>query len=207
MSSSDNQQGNGHLFPHGCRITHGKGANVKQPFHDIDLEMHELSPANDKGFRGQLGTIEFTTQYRLPRHIHMSSDKKRLIDERILILNGVALVELAGEYFVVAPGSLVETVGGVPHTFTACPEGVELPDGTVSTGTFTMVYEYEEPTSFYPTRSTKVVTDVSQYEAWEGDLNDIRFPLMSAADVVEKACVIFDKEKRMLNFAENQGNY
>jgi hypothetical protein len=76
----------------------------------------------------------------------------------------------------VAPGSLVETVGGVPHTFTACPKGVRLPDGTVSTGTFTVVYEYEEPTSFLPTALTQVVEKVSKYQPLEGPLEEIRFP-------------------------------
>ena len=141
MSSQDV----GVTFPHGCNIAHGEGTNVKKPFQDIDLTMYELSPSNEKGYKGQLGFIEFTTEYRLPRHIHMSIDKTKLVDERIMILHGVGLVEIAGEYFAVAPGSLVTTVGGVPHTFTACPTGVKLPDGTVSTGTFVMVYEYEEP--------------------------------------------------------------
>ncbi|KAK4631784.1 hypothetical protein CLAFUW4_03068 [Fulvia fulva] len=103
--------------------------------------MSELAPSNDKGYKGQLAFIEFTTEYRLPRHIHMSLDKTKLIDERIMILRGVGLVEMAGEYFAVAPGSLVTTVGGVPHTFTACPAGVKLPDGSVSTGSFLMVYD------------------------------------------------------------------
>lgn len=181
-------------FENGCRITHGSAANIKKPFDDVDLTMHELSPANAKGFKGQLGFIEFNTDYRLPRHIHMSADQTRLVDERIMILNGVGLVELAGEIFVVAPGSLVETVGGVPHTFTACPKGVQLPDGSVSSGRFTMVYEYEEPTRFFPTKSTTVVREAKGYEAWEGDLDEIKFPRMTAAEVVGKAKIVFDKD-------------
>lgn len=81
----------------------------------------------------------------------MDAAQKELVDERILVLNGVGLVELAGKIWAVAPGTLVDAVGGVPHTWTACPAGVQLPNGTVSEGKFTMVYEYEEPTSFYPT--------------------------------------------------------
>lgn len=188
-------------LPSNCRITHGQGANIKKPFQDISLTMYELSPSNTKGFRGQLGYIEFNVEYRLPRHIHMSSDRTRLVDERIMILNGVGLVEIAGDIYAVAPGSLVDTVGGVPHTFTACPAGVKLPDGTVSTGTFTMVYEYEEPTSFFPTKSTKVVTDPSEYDAWDGDLEDIRFPKLTAEQVVEKGKVVFDKQLESLSLA------
>jgi quercetin dioxygenase-like cupin family protein len=185
----------------GCRITHGRAGNIKKPFSDIDLTMHELSPSNPTGFRGQLGFIEFTTDYRLPRHIHMSHDQQRLVDERILILNGVGLVELAGEIFAVAPGSLVTTVGGVPHTFTAAPAGVNLPDGRVSTGTFTMVYEYEEATAFFPTKSTEVVSDVKEYQRFEGPLEEIRFPVMTAEDVVKKAKVVFDTEICSLTLA------
>ncbi|KAI5368386.1 Putative rmlC-like cupin domain superfamily, rmlC-like jelly roll protein [Septoria linicola] len=189
----------GYAFTHGSRITHGNGANIKKPFADINLTMHELSPSNNRGFRGQLGVIEFTTEYRLPRHIHMSADKSRLVDERIIILHGVALLEIAGEYYAVAPGSLVDTVGGVPHTFTACPAGVKLPDGSVSSGKFTMVYEYEEPTSFFPTVSTKVVKIPSEYEAWEGDLDVIKLPKMNAKKVVAKAHVTFNQEKCQLS--------
>lgn len=189
----------GVVFDNGSRITHGQAANIKKPFHDVALTMHELSPSNTKGFKGQLGFIEFNTEYRLPRHIHMSHDSKRLVDERIMILHGVGLVELAGEIYAVAPGSLVTTVGGVPHTFTACPPGVKLPDGSVSTGTFTMVYEYEEPTSFFPTQSTKVVKDAADYEPWEGPLDDIKFPKLTAAQVVERVGMIFNKEVKTLS--------
>ena len=74
----------------------------------------------------------------------MNSDKTKLVDERILVLSGVGAVEIAGKIYVTAPGTLVDAVGGVPHTWSACPAGVRLPDGTVSDGKFTMVYEYEE---------------------------------------------------------------
>ncbi|KAF2159569.1 hypothetical protein M409DRAFT_70894 [Zasmidium cellare ATCC 36951] len=161
----------GVVFDHGSRITHGDAANVKKPFDAVALTMHELSPSTD---------------YRLPRHIHMSIDTTRLVDERIMILHGVGLVEMAGEVFAVAPGSLVTTVGGVPHTFTACPAGVRLPHGIVSTGTFTMVYEYEEPTSFFPTKSTTVVKNAADYEPWEGSLDEIKFPKLTAGEVSRK---------------------
>jgi hypothetical protein len=133
----------GVTFDNGCRITHGHGANIKKPFPEIDLTMHELSPSNSKGFQGQLGFIEFTSELRLPRHIHMDASKKKLVDERILVLNGVGLVEIAGKIWATAPGTLVDAIGGVPHTWSAAPAGVKLPDGSVSTGKFTMVRPYE----------------------------------------------------------------
>ncbi|KAK3071419.1 hypothetical protein LTR53_008661 [Teratosphaeriaceae sp. CCFEE 6253] len=193
----------GVLLDNGCRITHGAAANVKKPFPDLmpGLTMHELSPSNSKGFQGQLGFIQFNTDIRLPRHIHMDAAKSRLVDERIMVLAGVGLVELAGEYYVVAPGSLVDAVGGVPHTWSACPAAVRLPDGTISDGTFTMVYEYEVSTSFFPTVSTSIAQDVSQYQPYEGDLDDIRFPALSAQQVVHMASVVIGNEKAGLQLA------
>lgn len=189
----------GVIFSNGCRVTHGQGANVKKPFPDIDLTMHELSPSNSKGFSGQLGVIEFNPDLRLPRHIHMDASKQKLVDERILVLHGVGLVEIAGKIYAAAPGTLVDIIGGVPHTWTACPAGVKLPDGFVSTGKFTMVYEYEEPTSFFPTTSTELITDASDYKAFEGDtLEQIRFPKLTAQQVVDSAEVIINREVRKL---------
>ncbi|VUC27067.1 unnamed protein product [Clonostachys rosea] len=184
----------GYSFFHGCRITHGKGAVIKKPFTDMDLTMHELTAGSSKGFSGQLGFIEFNTSCRLPRHIHMDLEKRRLADERILVLHGAGMVEIAGEVFVVAPGSLVDAVGGVPHTWTACPAGVQLPDGYVTDGTFTMVYEYEEPTSFFPTASTAPITDASQYKEFTGNLDEIRFPKLTAKEVISKARIVMDQE-------------
>lgn len=57
-----------------------------------------------------------------------------------------------------------------------------------------MVYEYEEPTSFFPTMSTKVVTDPAQYKPWEGSLEEIRFPQMFAEQVVKTAKVVLNKD-------------
>ena len=75
----------------------------------------------------------------------MDASKKKLVDERILVLNGVGLVEIAGKIWATAPGTLVDAIGGVPHTWSAAPAGIKLPDGSVSTGKFTMVrVSYEE---------------------------------------------------------------
>ena len=198
MSSGDV----GVVFSNVCRITHGHGANIKKPFSDIDLTMHELSPGNDKGFQGQMGFIEFISDLRLPRHIHMDASKQKLVDERILVLNGVGLVEIAGKIWATAPGTLVDISGGVPHTWTACPANIALPDGSISSGKFTMVYEYEEPTSFFPTRSTTAITDASQYEPFDGDnFDEIRFPKLTAEKVVERGDIIFDKKQHSLKLA------
>lgn len=192
--SSNPSKDIGVLLDNGCKIIHGQGGNVKEPFPDVpSLTMHELHVGGSAPFSGQLGFIEFNTSIRLPRHIHMDLPKQKLIAERILVLNGVGLVELAGDFFVVAPGSLVEAKGGVPHAWTACPQGVKLPDGTMSKGTFTMVYEYEDVTTFFPTASTSIVAEPAQYQLFEGDYDEIRIPALSAAQVVERASVVIDK--------------
>ncbi|RFU23854.1 hypothetical protein B7463_g12484, partial [Scytalidium lignicola] len=188
------------VLDNGCRISHGS-AHVKRPFPNIDLTMHQLCVASAKSFSGPLGFIEFTTELRLPRHIHMDLERQKLLDERIMVLHGVGIVEFEGKLYAVAPGSLVNIPGGVPHTWTACPIGVKLPGGLVSTGSFTMVYEYEEPTQFFPTASTEVVTDPLAYIPFKGAYSDIFIPKLSAREVVEICSLVFNKEFTKLELA------
>lgn len=178
-----------------CRIVHGSSASVKQPFADLPLTMHELSGGNDIGFRGQLGFIRFTTAIRLPRHVHLSvSDTpehpRALLAERILVLNGSGLVELAGTLHAVAPGSLVEIGPGVPHSWTACPAGITLPDGSVTDGTFLMIYEYAGPTAFSPTAQTAPLATTADYQPFEGDPDAIRIPALAPNGLRDRAVAL-----------------
>lgn len=225
----------GITLPNGSSIVHGRGANIKTPFGDIPVIMHELSPglrpqtqqsehntrSTSRSYAGQLGFIEFTTEYRLPRHVHIappdSTNPKDQVftAERILVLSGVALVELNGEIYVIPPKTLVTIAPGVPHTWTACPAGVRIPgpapealswpggDGneetqqhapepTISTGQFLMVYEYEEPTGFFPTKQTETIAHVEQYERCE-DLESIRIPALSASEVENRCTFVWEK--------------
>ncbi|KIV87797.1 hypothetical protein PV11_03319 [Exophiala sideris] len=186
----------GITLPNGSIITHGEGANIKRPFTDVPVIMHELDPGT-RSFAGQLGFIEFTTEYRLPRHVHIAPpeaavSEQKFTCERIVVLNGVALVELNGEIYVIPPNSLVTIEPGVPHTWTACPAGVTVSDGAeegaqkvVSEGKFLMLYEYEEPTSFFPTKQTHTMKSVQEYERCD-DLESIRIPKLSAGQVYER---------------------
>ena len=180
----------------GCRVTHGAGAGVKQPFATIPLVMHELS-AGGSGFCGQFGFIPFRDDFRLPRHVHLGDDET-LVAERILVLNGVGLAELNGEILVVAPGSLVDIAPGVPHTWTACPPGVRLPNGMVSDGSFLMIYEYAAPTGFFPIVETGTLSAAADYQPFTGDLEAIRFPVMTASDVVARATLVWGLDERTL---------
>ncbi|KAJ9610430.1 hypothetical protein H2200_005207 [Cladophialophora chaetospira] len=192
------------------------------------LEMHELdagvptvqlqssqeqstettSQTLGKAFHGQLGFIGFTTAVRLPRHVHIGSPssegKRSLVTERILVLNGVALVELNGEVYVIPDGALVTIGPGVPHTWTACPAGVLLPDGYRSTGRFLMVYQYAEQTAFFPTDCTETLASAEQYVEYKGDLDAIRFPQLSADEVISKGKLVYGKE--VLVLAKRRGD-
>ncbi len=204
MSKDDASKILGVKLENGTRVTHGSGANVKKPLDGFPVTMHELYTGHDDGdklsFEGQFGFIEFHPDCRLPRHVHMirdeETDKLRMLPERILVLNGVGITELCGEYFVVPAGSLVDIPPGVPHTWNACPAGVKLPDGTVSNGHFTMVYNYSEETSFFATEQTELLSAPEEYIPYKGDLQNIRFPVMSREDVVSRARFVWNKELR-----------
>ncbi len=190
----------GILLPNTCRVTHGTGANIKEPFPDIPLVMHELHAGGDASFRGQFGFIPFTDQLRLPRHVHIDDGtdaaERTLLAERILVLNGVALTELNGEVFLVAPGTLVDIAPGVPHTWTACPPGVRLPDGGTSDGRFLMIYEYSRRTGFFPTDRATPIASAAEYEPYTRDLDAIRFPKLTARQVVDQASFVWDRAVR-----------
>ncbi|KIY04212.1 uncharacterized protein Z520_00905 [Fonsecaea multimorphosa CBS 102226] len=209
----------GVTLPNGCTIVHGQGANIKHPFSDIPVEMHELDPGSRRAFSGQMGFIEFSTDFRLPRHVHIAASSsssssqpvvavQKFIAERIVVLNGVALVELNGEIYVIPPQTLVTIAPGVPHTWTACPPGVSVPVSqgpTMTTGdplqviqsegTFLMLYEYEEPTAFFPTRQTATLASVDDYERCD-DLETIRIPSLSADQVRQRCWFVCDRTVR-----------
>jgi hypothetical protein len=207
----------GVTLENGSRIVHGAGANIKIPFKDLGfpVRMNELSIGSDSttkdgnvSFRGQFGFIEFDTSIRLPRHVHIApvSDedgRQRFVAERILVLSGVALVELNGQVYVVPPKTLVTIAGGVPHTWTACPAGVKPAealgmnqkiDSVVSEGKFLMVYEYEEPTGFFPTKQTGTFKTIDEYlRCDESELDNIRIKEMTKDEVYRNAWFVWDR--------------
>jgi hypothetical protein len=192
-----NTERTGIVLPNGCRAVHGTSADIKEPFTFTTLAMHELDAGGGHTYHGQFGFIPFRDDSRLPRHIHIGErdgQNTQLVAERILVLNGVALTELAGEVYVAAPGTMVEIEPGIPHTWTACPPGVVLPDGIISEGQFLMVYEYSGQTGFYPTRSTKAISSTAEYERYNGDLETIRFPRLNAYEVVATGTLIWNNQ-------------
>ena len=194
----------GVLLANGCRIVHGAAERIKRPFNAIPVVMYELdagvSRTGGRAFSGQFGCIQFDAELRLPRHVHVERGNglatSRCVAERTLVVNGVGLAELAGEIYLVAPGSLVDVGPGVPHTWTACPAGMALPDGTVSTGEFLMIYEYAAPTGFFPLESTSVLGEVSDYREYSGDLETIIFPRLTLAEIAAQASLVWNSDVR-----------
>ncbi|UOA32851.1 hypothetical protein DSM110093_02658 [Sulfitobacter sp. DSM 110093] len=186
----------GFLLPNRSRVVHGEGAGIKSPFPHFSLKMHELSRGG-QSFEGQFGVIPFCTEYRMPRHVHIGKDavtgEHELLAERILVINGAGLLELAGELYVIPPLTLIDIAPGLPHTWTACPKGLELPDGTCSTGKFDMIYQYERPTGFTPVRDCAPVSHVDECQPYEGPIEDVFFPKMSLVEVKERAQLIWNQ--------------
>jgi quercetin dioxygenase-like cupin family protein len=219
-------------------ITHINAANAKSPFqvvgipvtmhelshgftpssHDSDSTLPSLSSPPDVSFSGQFGIINFDTTIRLPRHVHIS--EKHFTTERILVVNGTALVELNKQIYIIPPKTLVTIAPGVPHTWTACPAGLNIsealsmrygdmstartcadgvqpesrPTGPlISSGTFLMVYEYGEITGFFPTEQTETLKTFGDYKRCD-DLESIRFPLLSADEVRKNGWLVWGKD-------------
>lgn len=229
--ASKEQFNYGIVLPNGSRIVHQMAANNKTVFSDLGfpVTMHELS-ANSRTtlsskhdpvpFAGQIGLIDFNTSIRLPRHVHIAPvdapvAEQKFTAERILVLSGMALVELNAEIYVIPPRTLVTIAPGVPHTWTACPSGVspatafpgydadmiagEGLDRCVSDGRFLMVYEYEEETGFFPTKQTETLTRVEDYvRAPENELQGLRFPALTAEEVLKRGYIIWGRECRKI---------
>ncbi|KAL3428680.1 hypothetical protein BDV09DRAFT_181624 [Aspergillus tetrazonus] len=217
----------GLVLPNGTRLVHGAGAASRDAFPPSlgipgRLQTFSLGHANDPSaapcFCGPQGCLTFDTETRMPRHVHMASDlsgpasKKRYIVEKIMVMDGVAVAELGGEIYVIPPYTLVLIGAGVPHTWTACPVGIDFgelgfdmtqseegPGGcgskVVSTGRFVAVFEYEAPTGFFPTAQTERLAKEEDYVECQ-DLHSIRIPAMSAEELMEKAWFVWGREIR-----------
>lgn len=210
MSSAMRIPDHGIRLSNGSVITHGSAASHKDPFTDFKVPVCELSYGTSDprpAYRGQTGIIQFTPSTRLPRHVHISNDrgpdgKAVLLHERIYVIGGTALVELGGELYVIPSGCLVTIAPGVPHTWTACPAGVRLSrrgggtlssgtEAVMSEGTFTMVYEYEELTGFFPTAQTNRLSSIDEYVACD-DLESIRIPELTVEEVNRRCWFVWD---------------
>jgi len=204
----------GITLDNGSTITHGDGVNTKDAFTDIPVTINELQPGSSNAklaFSGQSGYIKFDTDIRLPRHVHISTRQDGepfLLHERIFVANGAALVQLGGEIYVIPPDSLVTIAPGVPHTWTACPAGLEIPprendsisssnEPFVSNGEFLMLYEYEEITGFFPTAQTETLKTEKEYIRCD-DLESIRIPKLSAAEVRERCWFVYNRNVQKL---------
>lgn len=149
----------------------------------------------------------------MPRHVHMAPDPAgkghRYIVEKIMVMEGVAVAELGGEFYVLPPHTLVLIGAGVPHTWTACPPGIDFgalgfstEEKVVSKGKFVAVFEYEAPTSFFPTAQTNTLATEEEYVRCD-DLHAIRIPAMTAEEIQRQAWFVWGKEIRKLPPSQN----
>lgn len=207
----------GFTLPNGSKIIHGEGVMVKDaypPELNIPGQLQVFSPGGKADsqtpcFCGPHGIFSFDVNLRMPRHVHMSpkasGQGNRYIVEKILVMNGVALAELSGEIYVVPPNTMVLIGPGVPHTWTACPPGLDLQDlgisgdeKIVSEGKFIAVYEYEQPTGFFPTAQTNVLREESEYVNCD-DLHGIKIPAFTLEQLKEDAWFVWGRGVRKLN--------
>lgn len=205
----------GFYLENGTQIVHGHGALQRSAFPpeaNVPGELCILSPGHSADarmpcFSGPAGLFHFTTENRMPRHVHLapsgSGDSKRYVVEKIVTLNGVALAELGGGVYVIPPNTLVAIGPGVPHSWVACPPGLDLQElgiseeRIVSDGQFMAVFEYEEPTGFFPTAQTETLKREEDYTRCE-DLQGIRFPVMSLEEIRESAKFVWGRSAASL---------
>jgi hypothetical protein len=206
----------GFVLDNGTRIVHGEGSIVKQAFPpETKLPgTMQIFTSGNKGdascpaFCGPSGLLQFDTSCRMPRHVHMTPKDDGAgmgyVVEKIIVLNGVAVVELSGEIYVVPPKTMVIIGRGVPHTWVAAPVGLELQALGVadkdipSEGQFLAVYEYETTTGFFPTRQTQTLHDGNDYVKCD-DLHSIRIPEMSIEYLKKHAWFIWGRTFRKLS--------
>ncbi|KFA79468.1 hypothetical protein S40288_11584 [Stachybotrys chartarum IBT 40288] len=215
----------GFTLPNGVHIVHGEGALGKDAFPseiNIPGRLFEFSPghavdARTPAFCGAQGCYEFDIDIRMPRHVHLSRPgpgEQRFVVEKIFIPYGVALAEFGGELYVIPPKTLILIAAGIPHTWTACPPGLNVTKAlgltdeegkeVISDGKFMAVYEYEEPTGFFPTAQTNALHKTNEYIRCE-DLHSIRIPKFGVDEVLQKASIVWGKNARKAAPTESQG--
>ena len=59
-----------------------------------------------------------------------------------------------------------------------------------------MIYEYAERTAFFPTASTRPIDSIAQYAPHLGELEEIRFPPLTAEDVAAGATLVWNRDVR-----------
>jgi hypothetical protein len=206
----------GFYLENGTQIVHGGGALHRSAFPpeaNVPGQLCILSPGHTADsrtprFSGPQGLFHFTTKNRMPRHVHLApssgtGDDKRYVVEKIVTLNGVALAELGDQIYVIPPNTLVLIGPGVPHSWVACPPGLDLlelgvsEERIVSDGQFLAVFEYEEPTGFFPTAQKETLRSEGDYTRCE-DLQSIRFPVMSLEEIRGTAKFVWGRSSASL---------
>ncbi|KAJ5292105.1 hypothetical protein N7478_001356 [Penicillium angulare] len=161
----------------------------------------------------------------MPRHVHMAvvpgttekqtgdeGPEMQFVVEKIFVASGIAVAELAGQYYVFPPKTMVIIAPGVPHAWVAAPKGLDLealgvapPKPTVveedplvsteepsrvSDGKFVALYEYELPTGFYPTAQKDRLSSAREFISCDS-LHGIRIPEFNIDQLRKQASFIW----------------
>ncbi|KAH2644369.1 hypothetical protein KXV32_005457 [Aspergillus fumigatus] len=195
----------GFLLPNGIRIVHGAGAATRDAFPPAwgipgRLQTFSGGHVNDPStpcFAGSQGLLPFDTETRMPRHVHMAPDPAgkghRYIVEKIMVMEGVAVAELGGEFYVLPTSYLGIDFGAL---------GFSTEEKVASKGKFVAVFEYEAPTSFFPSAQTNTLATEEEYVRCD-DLHAIRIPAMTAEEIQRQAWFVWGKEIRKLPPSQN----
>lgn len=127
----------------------------------------------------------------------------RYVVEKLIILNGIVVAKIEGEIYVIPPKCMVTIAHGAPHAWVVAPKGLDLQalgvadKSLVSDGRFLVVYEYEEPTGFYPTAQTKILMNEEEYVQCD-DLHSIRIADMDVECLKKNAWFVWGRTCRKL---------
>ncbi|KAF7917476.1 uncharacterized protein EAE98_010239 [Botrytis deweyae] len=142
---------------------------------------------------GTFGCLRFDINTRIPRHFHMKvatdAKSRRYVVENILVLNGVAIVELSGEIYVEPPKTLVSIGGGMPHTWTACL--ARICKNLVYRPTSNRV-RWSISGIFLPIRQSQLLMHEEDYEDCD-DLHSVRIPKYKIDDSIMNAWFVWGK--------------
>ena len=144
--------------------------------------MTYFSDRSSEGFRGQFGVNRFCKADALLRHVHLSTDKKRFVRERILITEAALLLEVGGAQVTILPNTLCDIAPGIPHSWRGLPAGILLPDGSRHRGESVMVFFYqEEVRGFEPVTTPDLIKDPSDIDDVRGDF---AFPKLTQEEIL-----------------------
>ncbi|KAF7900774.1 hypothetical protein EAF00_002995 [Botryotinia globosa] len=139
--------------------------------------------AGNDSINGTFACLPFDINIRMPRHI---------LSDMLSKISSCQIESQLLTYFM-PPKTLLSIGSDVPHTWTACPPGLDLrelglsPDEQiVSDGQFLAAFQYEKNTVYLPTRQTQRFMHQIYCEGCD-DLHIVRTPKYKIDDLIMNA--------------------